>query len=258
MFSWDFSQQVPEKPHYRTYHYVSNQAPQTQMIAAPREKYEVADIIQPDREIYMHLPSTEEEQQHQVQLTLSDALYKRRSSWQFKGKDLSKFTLAQLLTTSFGLSHQEKGLRTYPSGGMFYSVDIYMIPTKRTINSGLMEAKVYHYNVEQKRIDVVRSLDMEHMHHISSFTDIGHFSIDDAQVVLFLVANDTNVSKKYMEYTYRILLLEAGHMAQNFLLVSTALGLSCVPLGGFHEVIVKKVLGLEQPQYMVLYTLLGG
>ena len=53
-------------------------------------------------------------------------------------------------------------------------------------------------------------------------------------------------------------MLEAGHLAQNFVLAGESLGLSVVPLGGFLDRRVEDILGVDGVEESVVYTLLVG
>ncbi|MBO1912196.1 nitroreductase family protein, partial [Microvirga sp. 3-52] len=136
-------------------------------------------------------------------------------------------------------------------------IEIYILPTKRTLNSGLFASNVYKYNVYSNEIVEMGLFNVDALNKISASTDVGFFTLDECQFVIVLVGNDKDLAKKYLDLTYRIMLLETGHMAQNFLLACTALEISSVPVGGFHEREIREMLGLSQDQ-MVLYTLLGG
>jgi SagB-type dehydrogenase family enzyme len=53
-------------------------------------------------------------------------------------------------------------------------------------------------------------------------------------------------SAKYGDLTYAHALLEAGHMSENILLVSTALGLRTRPMAGFDDALVTNILDLDE------------
>ena len=60
---------------------------------------------------------------------------------------------------------------------------------------------------------------------------------------------------KYGARAYRFTLLEAGHVAQNFLLAVAALGLAAVPIGGFYDREVDSLLGVDGLYESSLYLL---
>ena len=64
--------------------------------------------------------------------------------------------------------------------------------------------------------------------------------------------------RKYGERGYRVLLLDAGHVAQNILLVATALGIGACTVAGFHDDALAHELGVDAQEEPVLYTLTLG
>jgi len=240
---------------YREYHRSSSHDPFLQMKKAPRRDYEVKDLDSPNRPVkYKVNPELFEEDTNKDFL---DVLRERRTSWVFTEEPLSEKDFKRIILYSFGISEGEEKKRTYPSGGQFYSIEIYILPTKRSIESKLLDPLVYKYNVNSNEIVEMGEFNPEKINRISASTDVGFFSLEDCQFIVLLVGNDKDLAKKYLDLSYRIMLLETGHMAQNFLLACTALNRSSVPLGGFHESEIKKILGLSEDK-MVLYTLLGG
>ncbi|MBA4536695.1 SagB/ThcOx family dehydrogenase [Bacillus aquiflavi] len=257
MFQWDFClYKKDERRLYKTYHKQSNHNPHTQTITAPRREYEVLSLDTIGAKKTMDIPNVS--QLPPLNISLSDAFLQRRTSWHFSDVEMGKEMLQSLLGYSFGMSSPKDRKRTYASGGQFYPIEIYFVPTRRTVANGVLEEKVYKFNVDRNEIVEMKDIDVDSLHKVSAQTDVGYFSFDEAQIIVFLVANDQDISVKYMDFSYRLLLLEAGHMAQNFQLTCTALGLSSVPMGGFHEVVVHQLLGIEDHSYMTVYTLLGG
>ena len=63
---------------------------------------------------------------------------------------------------------------------------------------------------------------------------------------------------KYGERGYRILLLDAGHLAENVLLTAAALNLSACPLAGFFDDRLARTLELNPTEEPVLYAITIG
>lgn len=257
MFEWKFDQPHSRKETlYHIYHQNSKHTPQLQMLKAPRREYKVKSLDTVGAKTAFSVPPVKE--MSPLEMPLGDALIKRRTSWKFSQTSLDKSSLKQLLSYSFGVSDEKDRKRTYPSGGQFYPIEIFFIPTERTIKNGVLEAKVYKYNVDSHEVVEICDLDVSKIDKISGSTDVGFFSFDQCQIIVFLVAEDKDIFVKYLDLSYRIILLDAGHMAQNFLLTCTALNLASVPVGGFYEDEIKRILQLENTSKMVVYTLLGG
>lgn len=240
---------------YKFYHQTSSHNKNLQMKKAPRRDYSVNSLDTPNKKLKMKIDKKRISKSYSS--TFTKILLSRRTSWDFSEKNLSTLDLMALLYLSFGISETKERKRTYPSGGQFYSIEIYIVPTKRSIESGLFEEKVYKYNVDSEEIVEMHQFDSSILNKISASLEVGFFSIDNSQLLIFLVGNDKDISKKYLDLSYRIMLLETGHMAQNFLLTSTYLGISSVPIGGFNENVIKDILKINESK-MILYTLFGG
>jgi len=52
--------------------------------------------------------------------------------------------------------------------------------------------------------------------------------------------------------------LEAGHLAQNIYLVTTALGLGCVAIGGFMDDEINEILEVDGVNEAVVYVIAIG
>ena len=77
----------------------------------------------------------------------------------------------------------------------------------------------------------------------------------DASAFLLFTAVWERTAAKYGDFGYLHAVIEAGHMAQNVLLVASALKIAACPLGGFDEKIAASILDLdnetEQPMYAI-------
>ena len=253
---WSFDQNKEKETLLgELYHQNSTHAPMLQMITAPRRRYMItsSDSQQYENELLSTDLMTEKESAH----TLSYTLKNRKTSWAFSSEDMTLNDLRHLFTYSFGLRDKQELSRTYPAGVKFYPLEIYFVPTKRTIENGLLESAVYKYNVDSDKIVKIKNTELGNINQLTAATDVGFFSFDQAQILIFLVNNSKEMEVKYMSLAYRLVLLEAGHMAQNFLLMATDMGISSVPIGGFHEKRVNELLGLEEGK-QTMYLLLGG
>ena len=59
---------------------------------------------------------------------------------------------------------------------------------------------------------------------------------------------------KYGPRGYRFTLLEAGHLVQNALLAATDLELAAMPVGGFHDVLLDRLVGANGLDEASLYA----
>jgi SagB-type dehydrogenase family enzyme len=68
--------------------------------------------------------------------------------------------------------------------------------------------------------------------------------VPGAPLLWLIVGDGARAGRKYGDRAARFLLLEAGHLMQNLCLLSTTLGLCTVPLGGFFEEELRRLLDL--------------
>jgi len=184
--------------------------------------------------------------------SLEFILNNRLSSRTFKRLYLDLNDLSTLLKYSSGLkySKSDKQRRHYPSAGARYPLETYVFINRvKNVKPG-----IYHYDVMNHKLELVLS---------------GNFSrylieitsqrwITDASVVIVITAVFMRTQIKYGERGYRFVLLEAGHLAQNFSLVSTSLDLSSCTIGAFLDENLNKKLDIDSSGEYALYLIAVG
>ena len=140
--------------------------------------------------------------------------------------------------------------RSYPSAGGRYPLEGYVVPLRV---HGLKQS-VYHYHV--------RTHSLEELWPVSQSAFEECFLKDEwclsAGLVVFLSASYRRSSIKYNERSYRYCLLEAGHAAQNMLLLAESRNLAGCPYGGFCDEPVMRLLDLNPQEELPLYALFFG
>lgn len=82
---------------------------------------------------------------------------------------------------------------------------------------------------------------------------------DEAAFGVLLVANFERMSWKYEHpNAYRVVLMEAGHIAQNILLVATQNSLHATPTGATSDGIAQSLLGLNKVKQSLVYSVFVG
>lgn len=190
-------------------------------------------------------------------LSLSEAITSRVSSRDMTPTTFSLSDLGTLLYYAYGVTGdrtQTGALRTFrvvPSGGGLYPLELFFHSTQADgLQSGL-----YHYNP---------------LHHYLRHVKVGEFTsdiadgtvyrelIEGASLVIFITALFERSIFKYRDRGYRFILLEAGHVAQNINLVTTALGLGCVNIGGYFDRHIDAFLGLDGVTHSTIYMIAVG
>jgi SagB-type dehydrogenase family enzyme len=87
---------------------------------------------------------------------------------------------------------------------------------------------------------------------------LGQTFLGQAGVCIILSAIFQRTRWRYRERTYRYVMLEAGHVAQNVYLAAASMGLGACAVGAFFDDEFDELLGLDGVEEAVLYTLSVG
>lgn len=181
--------------------------------------------------------------------SLKEALVKRSSQRQYSQKPLSLEDLSTLLYFSAG-SKDPTGLsgRFYPSAGGRYPLEVYLISQNSELPRG-----VYHYNIRYHSLETLLILD--------KFNADDYFNQDfikKASIIILLTAHFKRNTIKYGQRGYRHVISEAGHIGQNFWLISTALDLAICGVGGYLDDKLNELLDIDGLKETVIYVLIVG
>lgn len=260
---WDFSGVSDAQTYlYRMYHENSKHSPHTQSIRAPKSDYQdrlkgISTPFVPSRKV-AQLPTISE--LSPFEMLLSQALLGRRSSWDFRNSSLSDQNLLDFMSYAFGQSDEKEQTRTYPSGGRFYPVDIYLLPTQKLASRSQIMGEACAYRLEEKNtiLSALHPVNLSELNRLTSASEFGLYPFDDAQFLVVLVGNTRFIEKKYNSLSYRLIYQELGHIGQNIMLVCEMMGLKSVPLGGFFEERINDYLKLEAPFQTAMYVFVVG
>ncbi|MCL2228072.1 MAG: SagB/ThcOx family dehydrogenase [Oscillospiraceae bacterium] len=180
-----------------------------------------------------------------------EVLATRKSTRSFSSSNVDLSTLSQFLT--LGCGHRDDApasiSRTYPSAGGRFPIEIYIA----ILRSDDIERGVYHYNVKDGALELIKSGDFSQTLH--KFYERQKLETDYPCLIFFsLVFNRT--MGKYGERGYRYALLDAGHMGQNLYLVATYLGLGIVGFGqsGVSDKVIEDFLGIASSKESLVYS----
>lgn len=179
--------------------------------------------------------------------SVEEALARRRSVRDFADEPLSAAQLAQILWAAQGVTLPADGLRTAPSAGALYPLEIYVaVERVRGVPAG-----VYRYAPSAHRLELV--VDRPVRARLSEAA-LSQAAVADAPAVVAIAAVYARTTRKYGERGRRYVHLEAGHAAQNVYLQATALGLGTVAVGAFDDERVNATLGMD-PDEVPLYLM---
>ena len=171
-------------------------------------------------------------------MPLAEALRLRRSVRDYGRGALALAEIAQLLWATQGITDPE-GLRTAPSAGALYPLEIYLVAG----DVAELAAGVYHYLPERHELTRVLTDDPRSA---LAAAALGQSWVRQNAAVLAACAVYARTESKYGRRAKRYVHMEAGHAAQNLFLQATSLNLNTVVVGAFDDAAVRKVLRLPK------------
>lgn len=173
-------------------------------------------------------------------LSFEQALQKRRSVREYSNRELTVAEVSQILWAAQGITGVG-GLRTAPSAGALYPLEIYIVA------GGVcgLSRGVYHYVPQNHTLVMHREGDIQEDLFSSA---LDQQAVIDAPAVLVITAVPSRTMQKYGERGLRYVWLEAGHASQNICLQAVTLGLGTVPIGAFNDDKVSELLDLDEGQ----------
>lgn len=138
-----------------------------------------------------------------------------------------------------------------PSGGARNPYDAYV----RVARVSSLKPGIHHYSGADHSLELVSDEEPA----IAELLG-GQDWFDAAAAVVFLVANFERTAWKYPHPgALRVVLLEAGHIAQNLLLTASARGLAAAPTCALSDSLIENSLGLDSAVQSAVYAIaLGG
>ena len=180
-------------------------------------------------------------------VSIERTLARRRSVRSYADTPLTLKQLSQLLWAAQGISEPRRGLRTAPSAGATYPLEIWLVVGRA---EGLAPG-VYRYRPVEH--DLVRALEGDVRADLARVA-LGQGFVAEAPVSVVFTAVYERTAHRYGARAERYVPMEAGHAAQNLSLQAVALDLGTVIVGAFRDGQVATVLGLpdsEKPLYIV-------
>jgi len=196
----------------------------------------------PTTDKVMKLP----EPRYDSNVSIEEALLKRRSVREYTGEPLTLQEVSQLLWAAQGIT-DPRGFRTAPSAGGLYPLEVYVVVGDvEDLATG-----VYRYRPQEH--ELVKLLGEDKRTEIAEAA-LGQAWVEEAAVDMVITAVYERTTVKYGDRGIRYVHMEAGHAAQNLCLQATAMNLGAVTVGAFHDEEVKEVLDLpenERPLYII-------
>ena len=180
------------------------------------------------------------------EVSLKQSLLQRRSIRSYAGPPLTLQEVSQLLWAAQGIT-DPGGLRTAPSAGALYPLEIYvLVGDVQDLSPG-----VYRYEPDGHQL--VKTIDGDKRAGLASAA-LGQSFVKEGAVAFVFTGVYERTTGKYGDRGIRYVHIEVGHAAQNLCLQATAMGLGAVTVGAFYDEQVTRLLDLakeEQPLYII-------
>ena len=188
---------------------------------------------------------------HQGKMAVEEALKKRRTVRRFAHRELDLAQVSQLLWGTDGIS-DPPGLRTAPSAGATYPLEIYLVVGERGV-TGLAPG-LYHYLPKTHSLELTQKGDLR--------TPVARASLNqtwmaEAPVMVVFAAEYHRCMARYGDRGIRYTHMEVGHAGQNLFLQAEALNLSCGIVGAFEDRNLSEILHLPQRHEPLLIMPVG-
>lgn len=181
-------------------------------------------------------------------------LLARRTHREFSGAAVPLERIGQLLGYTWGTTGDFRSpnfgrllRKTSPSGGARHPGEVYLVANAvEGLRPGL-----YHYNVRDHALEELRRGSLrERMLEYA----VGQRHVGQAAAVFVMTAVWPRSIWKYRSpRAYRVVTLDAGHLAQTFCLVATWLGLAPFTTAAMRDTALEQMLGIDGITESVLY-----
>ncbi len=179
-------------------------------------------------------------------ISLEQTLRERRSIREYADASLSLVEISQLLWAAQGITDPQ-GLRTAPSAGALYPLEIYLAGG----NVDSLAAGIYRYLPREHKLTQLSAGDARKA---LSEAARDQECVRDAAAVIIITAVYQRTMKKYGQRGVQYAHIEVGCAAENVFLQAASLNLGAVFVGAFSDSSVIRILNLpdgEQPLALI-------
>jgi SagB-type dehydrogenase family enzyme len=174
-------------------------------------------------------------------VSVESAISRRRSVRSYSDMALSLQAVSQLLWSAQGITDPVHGLRSAPSAGALYPLEVLVV-------AGAVDdlpAGVYRYQAAEHRLLLVKEGDYRAELYAVS---LEQEAVRNAPLSLVITAIFSRTTATYGARGRTYVHMEAGHVGQNLSLQAVALDLGTVVIGAFNDKGLSAVLALGQDE----------
>lgn len=178
---------------------------------------------------------------YQGETSIEKAMRERRSTRKFSKEEISLEEISQILWSAQGITHRSRGLRTAPSAGALYPLEIYLVAGEV---EGIPKG-IYRYSPATHSIKIKEEGDKRK----KFFTCCQPF-VGKAPAIIVITGVHERTAVKYGKRADQYIYIESGAVGQNIYLQCEALGMGTTFVGAFIDSRLSSILSLpegEQP-----------
>ncbi|MGE5107423.1 MAG: SagB/ThcOx family dehydrogenase [Sphingobacteriales bacterium] len=183
------------------------------------------------------------------EISVEEALLKRRSIREYKKEPLELKEISQLLWAAQGITSPYGG-RTAPSAGALYPLELYLVSGN---NNGISPG-VYHYKPSGH---ILVRIAIGDKRKLLTSAALMQGAIKKSAAVIVITADYERTTGKYFERGKKYVHMEAGHVAQNIYLQAVSLKIGTVTMGAFTDSLVKEILHLPKNEFPLYLMPIG-
>ncbi len=173
------------------------------------------------------------------EVSLETAIKQRRTIRSFTSEPLSLEQCSQLFWAAQGITEDRGFKRAAPSGGALYPMDIYAVVGENCVKG--LESGAYHYDPKSHAVSLVSKGDLRNK---VAGAALSQMWMATAPLNILITAEYYRITSKYGKRGVRYAIIEAGHIGQNILLQSEAMGLGAGIVGAFNDEKIRQVVNI--------------
>ncbi len=182
-------------------------------------------------------------------VSIEEALLKRRSIRTYTGEALTLQEVSQLLWAAQGITNI-KGFRTTPSAAATYTLETYLIVGDvEDLSEG-----VYRYKPAGHKL--VQVLDGDYRPQLTR-ESIGQYFVEGGAIYILFTGVYSRITRLAGDEGKKYVHMEAGHAAQNVYLQVISLGLGTVVNGGINGDRIREILKIPESETPLYFMPVG-
>ncbi len=185
------------------------------------------------------------------QVSVEAALKARRTIRSFASRSLDLAQVSQLLWATQGIT-DPRGLRTSPSAGATYPLEIYLVAGDRGVKD--LDPGVYRYLPGNHALALTLKGDLRAR---VAQASLNQSWMATAPVIVVLAAEYSRCTRRYGQRGVMYTHMESGLAGENLFLQAEAVGLGAGIVGAFEDQNLHRVLGLPAEHVPLLVMPVG-